>query len=468
MNRSRRFALSLALVGALALGLAGPAAAREARVTVATPAGPGPAEFNKVFVDKYGPESGKRVLVLMPGTIAGSGNFTLAARYLVKHVPGLQVWAIDRRSQALEDTSLFAKALKGEVTLQQMFDYYLGYLDGATPPTHHQFLSGLAHPYAREWGMAVALEDARAVVKQARAKGKRKVVLGGHSLGASLTTAYAAWDFDGRPGYKDIVGMVAIDGGLLGSFDSLDSLAEAQGAISDLAVTNPFADLLGLGIPEITGLFAEVGGIYSRLQPDAPATTLQGFSLLPPQFNPPDPVTNAGLFGYAFDRDTSPDNLALIHMNGGALAASGNPRPWVDGGVTPVARLAAAFGQEPANGVEWYFPRRLTIDTDAASAMDPTEAADFLGLRLFHTDKINDPLYAVQTDLTDGRVLQGARNLINRARTTKKESVLVNADPEQSHLDPLLAAPKTNRFYTTVDDFLRRVFAGKKGKGRKK
>ncbi len=71
----------------------------------------------------------------------------------------------------------------------------------------------------------------------------------------------------------------------------------------------------------------------------------------------------------------------------------------------------------------------------------------------------------IQTDLTNGSVLQGGRNLIGRARTTKKESMLVNADPEQAHLDPLIAAPKTNRFYKTVDDFLREVIAEpRKGK----
>ena len=467
MDRCRRYGIALASTGLMALALAAPASARETRTTVATPAGPGPAQFNQVWVDKYGPAKGKRVLVLMPGTIAGSGNFTLTARYLVKHVPGLQVWAIDRRSQALEDTAMFAATLRGERSLQEMFDYYLGYLSGATPPSNHQRVSGFDHPYARDWGMQVALEDARAVVLKARAKGKRKVVLGGHSLGASLAVAYAAWDFNGRPGFKDIDGMVAIDGGLLGSFDSLDSLAETQAAIDDLETKDPFADLLGLNFPELTGIFAEVGGVYARLAPDAEASTLQNFALLPPMFNPPYPVTTEGLFGYAFDRDTSPQSLSLIHMNGGTLAASGSPRPWQDGGVSPVARLAATFGQEPANGVEWYFPKRLTIDTDAASAMARTDGANFLGLRLFHTKRIDDPLYVLQTDLTSGRVLQGGRNLIRRAKTTRGESMLVNADPEMAHLDPLIAAPKTNRFFRTVDDFLREVF-GEQRQGKKR
>ena len=82
------------------------------------------------------------------------------------------------------------------------------------------------------------------------------MVLGGHSLGASLTLAYASWDFNGKPGYKDLDGLVLIDGGLLGSFDAYD-LAQAKQAISDLRDGNPFAQLFGPGLPpETAGLFA--------------------------------------------------------------------------------------------------------------------------------------------------------------------------------------------------------------------
>ena len=139
----------------------------------------------------------------MPGTQGGAGDFTLDARYLVKHDRDLQVWAIDRRTQVLEDTSVFAEAENGQVSLQQAFDYYLGWIfNGGNPAKHFQFRDPNADPYAREWGMAVALNDARAVVLKARAHGRRQVVLGGHSLGASLTVAYAAWDFNGHPGLE--------------------------------------------------------------------------------------------------------------------------------------------------------------------------------------------------------------------------------------------------------------------------
>ncbi len=69
---------------------------------------------------------------------------------------------------------------------------------------------------------------------------------------------------------------------------------------------------------------------------------------------------------------------------------------------------------------------------------------------------MNDPLYVIQTDLTDGGVLAGGRAFIERARTTKRQSTLVNADPEQAHLDPLMAAEDRNAFYSTLVPFLRK------------
>lgn len=465
-----RIRAGLALAGtAAALALtATPAAARESVITVPTPPAPGPAQFNQVTVHQFGPASGKHVLVLMPGTQGGAGDFTLDARNLVKRVKGLQVWAIDRRTQALEDTATFAAAERGTISLQDAFDYYLGWItNGGHPANHFRFRGATDDPYAREWGMGVALNDARAVVQLAHRHG-RKVVLGGHSLGASLAAAYAAWDFNGRPGYKDLSGLVLIDGGLLGSFDAYD-LAQAQQAVADLQTSNPFLDLLGIGLPEAAGLFAEIGGLYAEKEPTAAATTLQGFPLLPPQFNPPFPVTNRGLLGYAFDRDSSPADLSLLHINGGALAPSGNPRDWADGGVTPVSRLAATFGQEPGNAVDWYFPKKLTIDTNGADQMTQNDVANFLGLRLLHTRKVNLPLYAIATDLAGAHVLDGARHLIRLSKITRRESMLVNRNPLMSHLDPLTAAPKTNAFLKTIVPFLdRKVFGEAKGKERSK
>ena len=87
------------------------------------------------------------------------------------------------------------------------------------------------------------------------------------------------------------------------------------------------------------------------------------------------PATNEALFGYAFDETTSPRSLELIHIRAGGLAASGDPRGWQDGELTPIRRFAQAYAANQPNATEWYYPRRLRLDIDAASALRQTPAA---------------------------------------------------------------------------------------------
>jgi hypothetical protein len=71
-----------------------------------------------------------------------------------------------------------------------------------------------------------------------------------------------------------------------------------------------------------------------------------------------------------------------------------------------------------------------------------------------HSRQVDVPIYAFQTDLSEGRVLRGARALVERAQTTRSKSMLIDGAPVQSHLDPLIAAPKGNRFLRSVVRFL--------------
>ncbi len=439
----RRLALATL---AVALTAAAPAAAEPVTTIAGAPA-PGPSKYDRVFVSKFGPASAKRVLVLAPGTSGGAGDFTLTARELVKRVPGLQVWAVDRRTQALEDTSVFEEGLAGTRTPQQVQDYYLGWIGNETSAPHFQPPDEGSLGFTREWGLPVALNDLRRVVLAAR-KGGRSVVLGGHSLGASLAVAYASWDFAGRPGYRDLDGVVLIDGGLLGSF-STPTAAESKARIKKLAGESPFLDLVGLGLPWAAGVFAETGALAALKDPTGPSIA-QSFALLPSQFKPPVPATNRGLLGYAFDESTSPSSLSLIHVRAGALGPTGD---WVDGEVTPLARLARTFAQEPANAIEWYYPKRLGIDVDAAQGLTRTKTTDALGLRVWHRRAIDVPVYAIQSSLTKGRVLRGARKLVATSKVERK--VLVDASGTDSHLDPLTAAPETSRYLKTVVPFLK-------------
>ena len=309
--------VSALLVGVLVLAAAAPTAgARKARGSASTPIperyvaidgprGAGPERFDRVFVNEIGPPEASRVLVLVPGFIGGAGDFRLIGRDIVSRVPDLQVWAVDRRSNALEDTSVFAGG-----DPDKAFAYYLNF----QPVDGRQFqpLNGQDFPYARQWGLDLALRDLRRVILAARAEGARKVILGGHSLGASTAVAYSTWDFDRRPGYKDIDGVVLIDGGLKGTFTS-PTFKEVQQRFQALETGDPFVDLIGLGLPWAAGVFAESAALYGLKKPNEPSV-LQQYPPIPPQFKAPVRTTNEAALGYAFDESTSPPGFELIRV----------------------------------------------------------------------------------------------------------------------------------------------------------
>lgn len=438
-----------ALAGLLLLPASAPAATKVPGVPAA-----GPSRFDASYVTKFGPSSAKTVLVLVPGFSGGAGTFNIVGPELADRVKGLQVWAVDRRSQPLEDTSVFERGLRDELTLQQVYDYYLGWIRDpqiqprySPPPTE-------SLRFAAEWGLPTHLGDLRRVVRAAR-RGGRRVILGGHSLGASTAAIYAAWDFGGRPGYKDLDGLVFIDGGALGTFDDNERPWEIRDRLSAVR-ERPFADLVGVGLPWAQGIFTGLGGIFALKDPTG-ESPFWNDELLPAKFRPPVAATNRALLSYAFDNDTSPPELGLIHLRAGALAPSGEPRDWIDGEVTPSENVATFFGSQEPNGVEWFFPLRLSLDVDVASELRRSRAARMLKLRPFHTRRVNVPLYAFQTDLTEGRVLRGARRYLRRSRIPKRYSKLVDRRTSTSHLDPVTAAPATNDFVKTVVPFLRRA-----------
>ena len=112
-----------------------------------------------------------------------------------------------------------------------------------------------------------------------------------------------------------------------------------------------------------------------------------------------------------------------------------------------------AWAAEAPNATEWYYPLRLRLDLDVAHPLRQNAAARFLGLRLLHGTEIDVPVYAYSTAMTKGRVARGARRLVNMSRVP---SSTVVDDRSAGHLDPLSAAPRTNRFLETVVPFLKR------------
>jgi pimeloyl-ACP methyl ester carboxylesterase len=434
----RRLGLGAAL--ALSLALPGAAGAAEPYVAIKGVTGAGPAKYNVVHVLKIGSPKAKNVLVLVPGFLGGAGMLAPVSRDLVKRLPNLQVWALDRRENAFEDTAVFRR--RNAAAAEK---YYLGFkykqYGGPANPT----------PYAKKWGLALSLGDIRNVILAAKTGGRR-VFLGGHSLGASTTDAYAAWDFHGRPGFKDVSGLVLIDGGL-GGFGKAPSLAATKKSLATLdeAKTNPFSDLLGLGIPSIAGVFAELGGLYADTKPNAPSA-LQANPLIPAAFKPTVPATNLAGYGYVFDATTAPKALALIQIHAGHLATSGNPRGWVDGEYTSLESFAHNFAAEKPNALEWYFPQRLSLDIGAANSLARTPAASLLGVREWHARQIDRPFYVFETALSKGGVFRAATRLVSRSKI--KHATFVRNEG-MSHLDPLEGRPAKNTFLKTVVPFLK-------------
>ena len=380
----RWLALACSLV--LSLVAAAPAAAVDRYVPMKVPPGPGPAKYDRVFVKQLGPAGARNVLVLVPGTNGGAGGIVPVARDIVRRVPKTQVWIVDRREQALEDTSVFASG-----DPQRAQDYYLGF--------KYRRVAGEDARFAADWGLKLQLADLRSVIR-AGARGRPQGLSGRAFGGRVHGRGVRGVGLRRPPRLPRFGGLVLIDGGLLGSFASAN-LARAKRELADIRTGKVFLDLLGTGLPEINGIFAQVGALWASKRPDEPSV-LQQYALLPDFLKPDFRVTNEAEFGYAFDETTSPDSLALIQIRAGRLADSGDPRGWQDGEITPIQRHARAYAADHPNATEWYYPRRLLLDFDAASPMRQTPAARYLGLRLMHGSEIDLPLYAFSTALTRG------------------------------------------------------------------
>lgn len=371
-------------------------------------------------VTTYGPTDATRALILVPGLGGGAGNFAVLAPTLVERVSNLQVWTVDRRGDRLEDTLGFAT---GEPAAA--YRYYFERLALGTQTFDPNRATTV--PGAARWGLALALRDLRAVVQRARSGG-RKVLLGGHSLGAATAAAYAAWDFAGTPGHRDLAGLVLIDGGALGAF-GFPTLARTNAELARLKPSQPFEDRLGIGVPWVYGVFAQLAAWYALWAPDAPSA-IAASPLLPPSFRPSGPVSNRQFFESS--------------LAGGGISAS---RCGVDGALRMV-------GATNPNAFDWYFPTRLRIDLLGAASLRDDPVTRRLGLRLRHLAGIEVPVYAFATgDIPS--VAVGARALLARSRAPRKASLVVD-DPTMRHADPLCAPYARSPFLQTLVPWLAR------------
>ncbi len=346
-------------------------------------------QYNKALYQRYFllQQQTDTVLILVPGIFGGATSLDILARQLVAAIPGLEVWAVDRRANLLEDRS----ALQQSILLRDpmiAFDYYVtnaGTVDGFVPIPPDDL------PFMRNWTLEVHLRDLHEIVLQARREADR-LILGGHSLGASIIGYYSAFDFGGPdwpdPGANYLEGLLLIDGALgrTGGFDR-EPVGIGLGPLELLPGSEGLSQ--GRGSPYLSfgagpAFFArrETVALLAHFKPDdlAPAG-LYDF-----------PLTNMAALGIREDDHYSPSVVFSSSM-GRAQDASfaGNlTAVLLDGldgvysqsvtGVSATAEfvrwersdpqreatdphvLAKAWAGLDTNRSEWYFPLRLALD----------------------------------------------------------------------------------------------------------
>jgi pimeloyl-ACP methyl ester carboxylesterase len=324
--------------------------------------------------------------------------------------------------------------------------------------THIQPPSDASVGFARDWGLNVAIGDLSKVIAAARKLGG-KVVLGGHSLGGAVVTAYATWNFHGKPGADQLAGLV-FDDGAGGGFGPPVTAGDARQELQTLSAGTPWLAFSGVPAPYL-GLYAATGSTGALTNPNDPAIG-QTFSLLPSTLKPPPGVTATNLSLFAFDTNVGTSQLSFAsqaHL--GQLAASGDPRGWDrDGALTPVTRWAtmlSGYGVRGADGSEWYFPQRLADDTGVVGngilnpAQKVLDVHSTLGRHLPHSLK----MYAFGA-YGGSAITDAVAKLAQQSGIPRSNLTLANYHSTYAHNDPAAAYPK-NAFFTRLVRFLKRI-----------
>jgi pimeloyl-ACP methyl ester carboxylesterase len=304
----------------------------------------------------------RAIIILIPGFLGGATTFDPIARELVARFNGsIEVWAIDRRPNQLEDR------LGGRYALQGALDpsctvspplpscpifvgaqFYSPDLDAAPtgdfpgPGDLDLNLNGVFDPqgplvdgfgvsrlpivlaqndvrFMAYWGLDTYFRDWKIVVDSARAiVGSSGLVLfGGHSQGTTWSSTFAAYDFDPDPahvvaGYSLIDGLILLEGGGVGAGQATKP-TYAQYLTSVDGLDNPGGPEVYLsqfsGIPlQNLGTSGEVSAVAGLFQPNEPAliqrTPTFGTGLVGALLSAPS--TNRALAGLFLDDDFSP------------------------------------------------------------------------------------------------------------------------------------------------------------------
>lgn len=486
--------------------VAGPAPAANPTTMESTPS---ELDFTQVLryrQDTASPVPARAIILAMPGFLAGGAAFEGLARAMVKRGAAsdfaLEVWAIDRRSNLLEDlTGMDTAEAAGDPEIAQ--GYYFGRetIDGEAFPG---YLGQDEVSYMSEWGLETHVDDLRAVlalIPEAERQGH--VFLMGHSLGAFFTEVYAAWRFeDGTRGVEELAGLILIDG-ILGATPSTETEYNdgttggfATPGLTTVRERTRYTELPFLGIDVYAR--AEVLSMRALAAPDEVVVDIgrdrTAGLLLDLSLAEVPAMTNRAAIAVAFDDQFAPLSFIRAKLGGltggpveeylNALSGETLLQPtdpdavydWVDAldtdptEFTTVQILAESFMHGRSNFAEWYFPSRLSLDIGAVGgasvAEDGYQAA--AGLRAFDGALTDAPLLCVAAGLVADAancemvrarvagVIGDGRPLAGTARSEAAAFEVVDAT-DMAHLDPVFADDDSpgNLVPPAIEAFLR-------------
>lgn len=477
-----------------------------------------PDELDAVTVVRYRVDTGTKpprparaIVLLMPGFMGGAGSFDSLARGIVRRSTAdevLEAWAIDRRSNAMEDRAGIEAALSAKNP-----DLLTGYYFSGEPVNGQTFAGFKKQEdvaFESEWGLVSTMNDLRAVVATIPTEQRKaRVVLAGHSLGSGLASMYAAWDFEGIAGFSELAGLVLIDGVTGTEGQPLTTTREEYETTG--LMNSGFGGKPSLELVRKTNRYFAFPLLEAKLFPIGVGTAMRAMwrpeviekdqprrDALETLFLTSDlpRMTNRAAFGLAFDAATCPVSIAAVNAGetdgplvdttsafGGTIkkpASSNQTFRWKEfdttepNELTSLSEFGLAWARSGSDFGEWYFPSRLSLDTvlGATLTLAPNDwPVTAYGVRALHGRALDlpvlveaagilggdvtkyDRLKALLPAVGDGRPLQGA----SRSELRGFETI---SNPAFTHIDPLagtdVAGGAVARWFDAVADFAKR------------
>jgi pimeloyl-ACP methyl ester carboxylesterase len=456
-----------------------------------------PEAFDATQVARYRqdvdpPAPARAIVIAYPGFLGGAGTFDALAKNLVRRAAddgvAIEVWAIDRRSNLLEDRlGLDTAEAAGNAEIAQ--GYYFG-ADTIGGEEFPGFRVDDEVSYMSEWGLATHVDDLHAVIALVpEAERRGRVFLLGHSLGASFAEAYAAWRFslDFR-GADELAGLVLVDGAL--GEAPVSEIEYHEGSSSGLVSVPGIDALRGEGPRYVELPFFGVAvlprvEILAMRALDEPAAVIadegrdSALRLLLLMGDRPIPaMTNAAALGWAMDEGSDGISFTAVSCGeptGGSVEEYENPisqstlvRPtdsdatydWIDATsddpdeFTPLANLAHSFVDGRTNFPEWYFPTRLSLDLGAVGggAIRPDGWQVEFGLRASDGPLNDAPILAIGTELVEAVQYEAVRSRVAPLIGDGRPAAGVGRDEDGgfrildasalTHIDPVTASDR--------------------------